>query len=105
SLPDNARDVVNELLAALEAGNVRAADRDKDGNWRAVPWVKRGILLGFRVGQMTDMSVVGTRGDLGAMFGFFDKDTFPLRAFELNDGVRIVPGGSAIRRGAYVARG
>jgi 2,3,4,5-tetrahydropyridine-2-carboxylate N-succinyltransferase len=105
SLPHDARDVVNDLLTALEAGAVRAAKRGDDGVWRAVPWVKRGILLGFRVGQMTDMSVVGTRGDLGAMFGFFDKDTFPLRAFELTDGVRIVPGGSAIRRGAYVARG
>jgi len=104
-LPNDARAVVDTLLSALEAGAVRAAQRDDSGTWRAVPWVKRGILLGFRVGQMTDMSVVGTMGDKGAMFSFFDKDTFPLRALELKDGVRVVPGGSAIRRGAYVARG
>ena len=104
-LPSEARAVVEELLFALEAGTVRAARRDEHGTWHAVPWVKRGILLGFRVGQMTDMSLVGTMGDRGTMFGFFDKDTYPLRALSLEDGVRVVPGGSSIRRGAYLARG
>lgn len=105
ALPADTKEIVNKLLTALEQGTVRSAQRDEDGVWRAVPWVKQGILLGFRVGQMVDMSLVGTLGDQGATFGFFDKDTFPLRAFELSDGVRVVPGGSSIRRGAYVARG
>lgn len=101
----DARTTVDELLSALEAGTVRAAQRGEDGRWQAVTWVKQGILVGFRVGAMRDMSLVGTRGDEGATFAFFDKDTFPLRALELADGVRIVPGGSAIRRGAYLASG
>lgn len=100
-----ARATVDDLLSALEAGTIRAAERGDDGTWRAVPWVKQGILLGFRVGGMRDMTLVGTRGDAGATFAFFDKDTFPLRALELADGVRIVPGGSAVRRGAYLAAG
>ncbi|HET9455433.1 MAG TPA: 2,3,4,5-tetrahydropyridine-2,6-dicarboxylate N-succinyltransferase [Gemmatimonadaceae bacterium] len=90
------RETVGRLLDALEAGAVRSASRDGQGRWHAVPWVKRGILLGFRVGAMTDMS---------AGFTFIDKDTFPPRRFAVEDGVRIVPGGSAIRRGAYVASG
>lgn len=101
----DARATVDELLSALEAGTVRAAERGDDGAWRSVPWVKQGILLGFRIGAMRDMSLVGARGDEGATFAFFDKDTFPLRALELADGVRVVPGGSAIRRGAYLASG
>jgi len=105
SLPAETRAVVAELLTQLERGAVRSAERDADDTWRAVPWVKRGILLGFRAGHMVDMSLVGTLGDRSATFGFFDKDTFPLRALGLEDGVRVVPGGSAIRRGAYLARG
>lgn len=104
-LGDDARDTVDQLLTALEEGRVRSAERGEDGVWRAVPWVKRGILLGFRVGDMVDMSLVGTGSGDGARFGFFDKDTFPLRDFSLNDGVRVVPGGSSIRRGAYVSPG
>jgi 2,3,4,5-tetrahydropyridine-2-carboxylate N-succinyltransferase len=104
-LPSDTRDVVEDLLTRLEKGTVRSAVRSEDGVWRAVPWVKRGILLGFRLGQMTDMSLIGAKGDQGAVFGFFDKDTFPLRSLSLNDGVRVVPGGSSIRRGAYVAPG
>jgi 2,3,4,5-tetrahydropyridine-2-carboxylate N-succinyltransferase len=102
-LPDDARAVVGVLLDALEAGSVRAAEKDESsGVWRAVPWVKRGILLGFRVGGMTDMSISGTN-DVG--LAFFDKDTYPPRRLTLRDGIRIVPGGSSIRRGAYVAAG
>jgi 2,3,4,5-tetrahydropyridine-2-carboxylate N-succinyltransferase len=103
-----ARDVVEELLSQLEQGTVRAARRDDDGRWHAVPWVKKGILLGFQLGTLEDMSPRPSPSDAGdAMpgFRFFDKDTFPLRAFRIEDGVRIVPGGSSIRRGAYVSKG
>lgn len=99
-----ARDTVDELLVLLESGAVRAAVCDTDGRWSAVPWVKRGILLGFRVGVIIDMSSVAS-GTTAASFSFFDKDTYPPRTLQLSDGVRIVPGGSSIRRGAYVARG
>jgi 2,3,4,5-tetrahydropyridine-2,6-dicarboxylate N-succinyltransferase len=104
SVPEDARAVVRELLDALESGAVRAAARDGvTGEWRAVPWVKRGILLGFRIGGIIDMSLEGS-GDRITL-PFFDKDTYPPRALGLSDGIRIVPGGSSIRRGAYVARG
>jgi 2,3,4,5-tetrahydropyridine-2-carboxylate N-succinyltransferase len=103
-LPDDARTIVRQLLDALEAGIVRAAEKDPaTGEWRAVLWVKRGILLGFRVGGMIDMSIRSSDGD--STLSFFDKDTYPPRALTLADGVRIVPGGSSIRRGAYVANG
>jgi 2,3,4,5-tetrahydropyridine-2-carboxylate N-succinyltransferase len=102
-LPHDALRLVEQLLVALERGEVRAARRDADGRWHAVPWVKRGILLGFRVGQMVEMSVALT-GALSS-FTFFDKSTFPPRSFRADNGVRIVPGGSAVRRGAYLAPG
>ena len=92
--------VVGALLSALERGDVRAARRDSDGRWHAVAWVKRGILLAFRIGQLRDMSGEGSGG-----FSFVDKDTVPQRRMRLADGVRIVPGGSTIRTGAYVAPG
>jgi 2,3,4,5-tetrahydropyridine-2-carboxylate N-succinyltransferase len=94
--------VLDEFLDALEAGTVRAAVRADDGQWSAVPWVKRGILLGFRLGSLVDMSVPDGQG---RRFSFVDKHTYPPRRFTADDGVRIVPGGSSIRRGAYVARG
>ncbi|MEO8946011.1 MAG: 2,3,4,5-tetrahydropyridine-2,6-dicarboxylate N-succinyltransferase [Gemmatimonadaceae bacterium] len=97
------REVVEQLLTLLESGSIRAARRDDTGTWHAVPWVKRGILLGFRVGELVDMSI--TASDLGTAFSFFDKDTYPPRRFALTDGVRIVPGGTTVRRGAYLARG
>jgi 2,3,4,5-tetrahydropyridine-2-carboxylate N-succinyltransferase len=103
-LPNDARDVIESLLDALEKGTVRAAAKDPStGEWRAVPWVKRGILLGFRVGAIVDMSVPSANGRAG--FSFFDKDTYPPRRLTSADGVRIVPGGSSIRRGSYVASG
>jgi 2,3,4,5-tetrahydropyridine-2-carboxylate N-succinyltransferase len=103
-LPGDARRAVEDLLEALEAGSVRAAVRDPASEeWRAVPWVKRGILLGFRVGQIADMSMQSGAG--GATLSFFDKDTYPPRPLSRDDGIRIVPGGSSIRRGAYVASG
>jgi 2,3,4,5-tetrahydropyridine-2-carboxylate N-succinyltransferase len=103
-LPEDARSVVRRLLDALEAGSVRAAEKDPaTGEWRAVTWVKRGILLGFRVGGMIDMSIRSSNEDVA--LSFFDKDTYPPRPLTLADGIRIVPGGSSIRRGAYVASG
>lgn len=86
------REKVSQLLDALEAGSVRAAE-NVDGTWRAVPSVKEGILLGFRLGVLTEYD------------GFVDKDTFPVRRFTPSDGVRVVPGGSAVRRGAHLDAG
>ena len=103
-LPKDAREVVESLLDALEKGTVRAAEKNTtSGEWRAVPWVKRGILLGFRVGAIVDMSLRSATDRIG--FSFFGKDTYPPRRLTSADGVRIVPGGSSIRRGAYVASG
>ncbi|HUR93909.1 MAG TPA: 2,3,4,5-tetrahydropyridine-2,6-dicarboxylate N-succinyltransferase [Gemmatimonadales bacterium] len=87
-----------ELRAALTAGAVRAAERGPDGQWRANAWVKVGILLGFRLGRVQPAAS-------GGPFPFYDKDTYPLRRMLQEDGVRIVPGGSAIRDGCYVAPG
>ena len=92
----DAEHCVGELLDALERGDIRAAERATDGSWRAVPWVKRGILLGFRVGHLVEME--GT-------LSFVDKHTYPTRRMRVEDNVRVVPGGSSIRRGAYVAPG
>ena len=99
--PDDARHLIDDLLAQLEAGVIRSAERDENGVWNAVPWVKRGILLGFQLGKLTDLSPLD--GKPG--FTFFDKDTYPLRALTLDDAIRVVPGGSSIRRGAYIAPG
>jgi 2,3,4,5-tetrahydropyridine-2-carboxylate N-succinyltransferase len=97
-----AKTAVKHLLDALEHGDVRAAFRDDHGVWRANAWVKRGILLGFRVSDLADMSV--PRGIKGRL-SFVDKELYPTQAFVVADGVRIVPGGSTIRRGAFVAKG
>jgi 2,3,4,5-tetrahydropyridine-2-carboxylate N-succinyltransferase len=91
---------VAELLDALEQGAVRAAERGADGVWRAVPWVKQGILLAFRTGKVTDMSPAGA-----SPFHFADKDTLPTQAIPLERNVRVVPGGSTVRRGAHVGAG
>ena len=82
-----------EFRDALTQGKIRAAEKI-DGQWRVNAWVKQGILLGFRLGELTEMN---------AGLSFVDKDTFPARQFSLADRVRIVPGGSSIRTGAYVA--
>jgi 2,3,4,5-tetrahydropyridine-2-carboxylate N-succinyltransferase len=103
-LAGDARAVVRHLLDALEEGSLRAAEKDAvTGEWRAVEWVKRGILLGFRVGGIIDMSIASANENV--TLSFFDKDTYPPRSLNLTDGIRIVPGGSSIRRGAYVASG
>lgn len=89
-----------EFKAALNRGEVRAAERTEGGEWRVNAWVKRGILLGFRMGSLIDMSPADANG-----LRFFDKETYPLRAMSVEDNVRIVPGGSSIRDGVYVAPG
>ncbi len=83
---------------ALSAGTIRAAEPDTNGIWHANLWVKRGILLGFQLGEMASLTPAGP-------LTFVDKDTFPLRQFNVSGGVRIVPGGSSVREGAYVAPG
>jgi len=87
------------LRAALERGEVRAASPDSTApsGWRVNAWVKQGILLGFRLGVLEELPAVG--------FSFVDKHTYPARHFSAGDGVRVVPGGSSVRSGAYVARG
>jgi 2,3,4,5-tetrahydropyridine-2-carboxylate N-succinyltransferase len=97
ALGDEARSVFETLVDALEAGTVRAAEPSADG-WRVNGWVKRGILLGFRLGRVVDMGLAGP-------LGFLDKDTFPARRFVPSEGIRLVPGGSAVRRGAFLAPG
>jgi 2,3,4,5-tetrahydropyridine-2,6-dicarboxylate N-succinyltransferase len=85
------------FLAELEKGTVRAATRDADGVWKGAAWVKEGILAAFRFGVLAEFAS-------GAL-SFIDKDTLPARRFKPAEGVRIVPGGSSIRRGTYVAKG
>jgi len=93
--PDEARPVFFDFRAALTRGAVRAAEKI-DGRWVVNPWVKQGILLGFRLGELQQMSD-------GDVLSFIDKDTFPARRLTVADQVRLVPGGSSIREGAYVA--
>src|SRR6478672_4600449 len=91
------REVYEDFKAALRKGEIRSAEKDSNGTWHANSWVKQGILLGFRMGRMVEM------GKPTETLRFFDKDTFPLRPMTIEDGVRIVMGGSAIRDGSYVA--
>ena len=86
------------LKVGLNSGEIRAAERGRDGSWQANAWVKAGILLGFRLGRLAPAAT-------GGPFSFYDKDTYPLRSLRASDGVRVVPGGSAIRDGSYVAPG
>jgi 2,3,4,5-tetrahydropyridine-2-carboxylate N-succinyltransferase len=97
SLGDEARAWFPEFRDALEAGEIRAAEPGPDG-WRVNTWVKKGILLGFRMGRLVEWEPVGP-------LRFFDKDTFPLRRQVLAEGVRIVPGGTAVRSGAFLGAG
>ncbi len=94
-----ARDAFRQLQERLGAGEVRSAEPDAASatGWRVNTWVKQGILLGFRFGDLADLSAAG--------LPFYDKDTMPLKRPGLAAGVRIVPGGSAVREGAYLARG
>jgi 2,3,4,5-tetrahydropyridine-2,6-dicarboxylate N-succinyltransferase len=97
---DRARDAFSRLRGALSEGRVRAAEPDAavSCGWRVNTWVKQGILLGFRWGVVVDASM-----DHGRL-SFVDKDTLPLRKISPADGVRLVPGGSAVRDGAYLGR-
>jgi 2,3,4,5-tetrahydropyridine-2-carboxylate N-succinyltransferase len=98
---DAARDAFGRLRAQLSAGEVRAAEPDSSTptGWRVNTWVKQGILLGFRWGGLADVSMDHGR------WPFMDKDTLPLKRLSVTDGVRVVPGGSSVRDGAYLGRG
>jgi 2,3,4,5-tetrahydropyridine-2-carboxylate N-succinyltransferase len=89
-----ARKTFLDFREQLTKGQIRAAEKI-DGEWKVNTWVKQGILLGFRLGELSSM------GD--ASLSFVDKDTFPARQFSVDDKVRVVPGGSSVREGAYVA--
>jgi len=95
------RDAFARLRAALSAGDVRAAEPDPSApsGWRVNTWVKQGILLGFRFGEVVDVSADHGR------WPFADKDTLPLKRLDPGAGVRIVPGGSTVRDGAFLGRG
>jgi len=92
------RTVFEELKQALNRGEVRAAEKTASGAWQVNSWVKQGILLGFRLGKLVDQS-----GD--SSLKFFDKDTYPIRPTQIQENIRIVPGGSSIRDGVYIAPG
>jgi 2,3,4,5-tetrahydropyridine-2-carboxylate N-succinyltransferase len=85
------------LLAALESGAIRSAEPDGEGGWRVNAWVKQAILAGFRATKMVLME--------GPGFPFVDKTAFPPRVLSLEAGIRMVPGGSSLRRGTFVAPG
>ena len=99
--PAEAREAFADLRDALSRGEIRAAEPDAGSatGWRVNEWVKQGILLGFRHGNLADASM-----DHGKLT-FFDKDTLPLKPLDLSSGVRVVPGGSAVRDGAFLGRG
>jgi 2,3,4,5-tetrahydropyridine-2-carboxylate N-succinyltransferase len=96
-----ARTAFARFREALSAGTIRAAEPDaaSPSGWRVNTWVKQGILLGFRVGDTVDVSMDHGR------WPFFDKDTLPIKRFAAGAGIRIVPGGSSVRDGAYIAPG
>jgi len=91
------REIFDAFKTALRRGEIRAAEKDSDGVWQTNVWVKQGILLGFKMGKMVTMSFSGET------FQFFDKETFPLRPMNLDNKIRIVPGGTTIRDGCYIA--
>ena len=94
-LAPEAREIFLKFRDALTRGEIRAAEQI-DGKWKVNVWVKRGILLGFRLGEIKQMGS-------GDCLSFVDKDTFPARKFTVADKVRVVPGGSSARVGAYIA--
>ena len=89
--------VFDEFKRRLNGGEIRAAEK-RGGSWRVNLWVKQGILLGFKLGRLENYSIDDN-------FRFFDKHTFPPKRFTIDDGFRVVPGGSSIRDGCYIARG
>jgi 2,3,4,5-tetrahydropyridine-2-carboxylate N-succinyltransferase len=94
---DEHRALFDEFKQKLNAGEARAAEKT-DGQWRVNHWVKRGLLLGFRLGKIENFSI-------NNQVRFYDKSTYPLKRITAEDGVRIVPGGSSIRDGCYIGRG
>lgn len=92
-----AKRAFSDFRSELTEGRVRAADK-RDGHWRVNAWVKKGILLGFRLGELEEMGGAGP-------LSFVDKSTFPARRFAAADNIRVVPGGSSVRQGAYLASG
>ena len=92
------RENVIEFINGLNAGSLRTAEPDGNGNWRVNSWVKQAILTLFKIGKLKDMSIDNN-------FKFFDKDTIPLKDFSIENNIRIVPGGSSVRTGAYLAPG
>jgi 2,3,4,5-tetrahydropyridine-2,6-dicarboxylate N-succinyltransferase len=100
---ERARAMFAALREELSAGRVRSAEPDPSAptGWRVNTWVKKGILVGFRFGDLVDVSI--NTGERTWFFG--DKDTLPLKAMDTSMGVRVVPGGSSIRDGAYVGKG
>jgi 2,3,4,5-tetrahydropyridine-2,6-dicarboxylate N-succinyltransferase len=98
---DAAREVFAQFRAELAAGRVRAAEPDPASptGWRVNVWVKQGILLGFRFGDLVDMGIGKGR------LPFFDEDTLPLKPLDIANRVRLVPGGSSVRDGAYLGKG
>src|SRR5438270_12258116 len=104
--PEEAFKLFGELKERLNRGEVRAAEPDPaaPAGWRVNAWVKKGILLGFRLGSIVDMTI-GSATTGTASLPFFDKSTYPLRHLDTGSGVRIVPGGSSIRDGVYLGHG
>lgn len=100
-----ALDAFLQLREGLEAGTLRSAEPDasQPTGWRVNAWVKRGILLGFRLGALEAMN--GNHPDGGSILSFVDKATYPSRRFTAEQGIRVVPGGSSVRSGAYLAKG
>ncbi len=100
SYSDQHREIFERFRALLNDGTIRSAEPDtaQAAGWRVNSWVKKGILLGFRMGGVVDMSGSGP-------LPFFDKFTYPVKSFTAGSGVRIVPGGSSVRDGCYVGRG
>ena len=94
---DSDRELFAAFKTKLNRGEVRAAERQVNGEWKVNTWVKRGILIGFRMGNLVEMSTPPLR--------FFDKDTYPTRPMTVAENVRIVPGGSSLRDGCYLAPG
>ncbi len=94
----NDHEVFNDFKTKLRTGEIRSAEKDADNNWYANAWVKRGILVGFKMGEIVTMSMSGES------LQFFDKNTYPLRPMNLDDKIRIVPGGSSIRDGSFVGQ-
>ena len=95
--PEDSMETFLEFRNLLGQGKIRSAEYI-EGEWKVNIWVKKGILIGFNLGKLVDYSQ-------NKIFRYFDKDTYPLKNLSIDDGIRIVPGGTSIREGAYVAKG